>query len=171
MSERFDVDAFWQELSPDAQRCIGVAAVLFVASFDAEHSDDLSEVALRRWLHARRTVFHFLRAIGPNRRQLTEGPDLSTVAIRACRVCGCTEDSACEGGCHWVGPDLCSQCGPEIAANGNGFEFDCTGCGRHIAQRIPLTGDRCVLCLNMPDWFRDAKLRRIFAPDWRPLDA
>ena len=28
----------------------------------------------------------------------------------ACRVCGCTEDNACEGGCTWVEEDLCSAC-------------------------------------------------------------
>lgn len=28
----------------------------------------------------------------------------------ACRVCGCTDLHACEGGCYWVEPDLCSQC-------------------------------------------------------------
>lgn len=28
----------------------------------------------------------------------------------ACRVCGCTDERACEGGCSWVEPDLCSQC-------------------------------------------------------------
>ncbi|MCL6599810.1 MAG: hypothetical protein K6T81_13905 [Alicyclobacillus macrosporangiidus] len=27
-----------------------------------------------------------------------------------CRVCGCTESRACEGGCYWVEPDLCSRC-------------------------------------------------------------
>lgn len=29
---------------------------------------------------------------------------------RSCRVCGCTDDQACDGGCVWVGPDLCSAC-------------------------------------------------------------
>ena len=29
---------------------------------------------------------------------------------RTCRVCGCTEESACEGGCSWVEEDLCSAC-------------------------------------------------------------
>jgi len=29
---------------------------------------------------------------------------------RKCRVCGCTEDNACEGGCSWVEDDLCSAC-------------------------------------------------------------
>lgn len=32
---------------------------------------------------------------------------------RACRVCGCTEDSACftdEGPCGWAEADLCTAC-------------------------------------------------------------
>jgi len=32
---------------------------------------------------------------------------------RTCRVCGCTDDQACEGGCHWVEDDLCSSCAPK----------------------------------------------------------
>jgi len=27
-----------------------------------------------------------------------------------CRVCGCTWNNACPGGCYWVEPDLCSRC-------------------------------------------------------------
>jgi len=27
-----------------------------------------------------------------------------------CRVCGCTQNRACPGGCYWVEPDLCSAC-------------------------------------------------------------
>lgn len=27
-----------------------------------------------------------------------------------CRVCGCTNDRACDGGCYWSQPDLCSSC-------------------------------------------------------------
>jgi hypothetical protein len=30
---------------------------------------------------------------------------------RICRACGCTDDTACLGGCYWVAEDLCSQCG------------------------------------------------------------
>lgn len=38
----------------------------------------------------------------------------------ACRVCGCTDDDACAGGCAWVpdpsGPGpLCSVCLPDVA--------------------------------------------------------
>lgn len=32
------------------------------------------------------------------------------VADRRCRVCGCTEERACRGGCCWMGWDLCSAC-------------------------------------------------------------
>jgi hypothetical protein len=28
--------------------------------------------------------------------------------VRCCRVCGCTEDNACDGGCTWIGEELCS---------------------------------------------------------------
>jgi hypothetical protein len=29
---------------------------------------------------------------------------------RACRVCGCTDNQACPGGCWWADEDLCSAC-------------------------------------------------------------
>ena len=32
------------------------------------------------------------------------------LAARKCRLCGCTEDRACKGGCAWIEWDLCSQC-------------------------------------------------------------
>jgi hypothetical protein len=31
-------------------------------------------------------------------------------SIGTCRLCGCTDDNACFGGCYWVEPDLCSEC-------------------------------------------------------------
>lgn len=30
-----------------------------------------------------------------------------------CRVCGCTDQYACIGGCYWIEPDLCSSCAPK----------------------------------------------------------
>ncbi|HXA68858.1 MAG TPA: hypothetical protein VNW24_00310 [Stellaceae bacterium] len=29
---------------------------------------------------------------------------------RTCRVCGCTDDRACPGGCSWIESTLCSAC-------------------------------------------------------------
>lgn len=40
--------------------------------------------------------------IGPARAEGT--PD------GTCRICGCTDERACPGGCEWVEPDLCSRC-------------------------------------------------------------
>lgn len=37
---------------------------------------------------------------------------------RACRVCGCTEQAACPGGCAWVEADLCSACRALLARGG-----------------------------------------------------
>ncbi|MFN4176459.1 hypothetical protein [Phenylobacterium sp.] len=38
---------------------------------------------------------------------------LNTLRGRAvCRICGCWELEACEGGCGWVEADRCSACDP-----------------------------------------------------------
>jgi len=39
--------------------------------------------------------------------QARPSPDSSPMA---CRVCGCTDDQACPGGCAWAAPSLCSRC-------------------------------------------------------------
>ncbi|RJX17688.1 MAG: hypothetical protein C4575_12655 [Desulforudis sp.] len=36
------------------------------------------------------------------------------VANATCRVCGCTDDLACPGGCYWVEQNLCSRCAEEM---------------------------------------------------------
>lgn len=40
--------------------------------------------------------------------------------LRICRGCGCWEEAACDGGCEWVEPDLCSRCVPEAEFNDDG---------------------------------------------------
>ena len=37
-------------------------------------------------------------------------------AQRRCRVCGCTDDNACPGGCYWMEDDLCSECAKTAGA-------------------------------------------------------
>lgn len=41
---------------------------------------------------------------------------MSVKVPRTCRICGCSDRKACPGGCHWVGPDLCSACVPNAVA-------------------------------------------------------
>ncbi len=36
-----------------------------------------------------------------------------------CRVCGCTDNNACPGGCYWVEDDLCSKCAAKEATDEN----------------------------------------------------
>lgn len=33
--------------------------------------------------------------------------------LRCCKLCGCTDERGCEGGCYWVLPDVCSRCAIE----------------------------------------------------------
>lgn len=42
-------------------------------------------------------------------------------AVRTCRVCGCTDISACESGCWWVADDLCSNCSGPPPRRANTF--------------------------------------------------
>lgn len=41
--------------------------------------------------------------------QVARGHDVAA-GLPACEECGCTENGACEGGCSWVKPRLCSSC-------------------------------------------------------------
>lgn len=41
-----------------------------------------------------------------------------TEPVRACKHCGCTETTPCDGGCSWVMDNVCSQCVPVEAIVG-----------------------------------------------------
>lgn len=49
--------------------------------------------------------------------ELLNEPGDEDFEIPACRVCECTDEAGCEGGCWWVpdpaGGDLCSTCAAE----------------------------------------------------------
>jgi hypothetical protein len=60
--------------------------------------------------------------------------------VRSCRVCGCTDDHACEGGCSWVEPDLCSACA-EATAIPAGIPFDSTKGGVMVLDYMPEAED------------------------------
>ncbi|MBP6876586.1 MAG: hypothetical protein KBC34_01070 [Phenylobacterium sp.] len=32
--------------------------------------------------------------------------------VRTCNICGCCQDSACDGGCSWASDSLCTACAP-----------------------------------------------------------
>lgn len=37
-------------------------------------------------------------------------PECQEWWAKICKVCGCSEEDPCEGGCSWVEEDLCSAC-------------------------------------------------------------
>lgn len=47
-----------------------------------------------------------------------EAERAALTVVAACRVCGCTDDRACPGGCAWVEPDLCSVCAHALDETG-----------------------------------------------------
>jgi hypothetical protein len=112
MTGRFDARALWAGLTAEQQREVGEIALLLLVSEDG--AGDGSVVG-RRWEHAHDEAEHRLDRYLPIAAAFPEGPDLEAVGVRACRVCGCTDRSACEEGCEWVGEDLCSACQPVVA--------------------------------------------------------
>lgn len=66
---------------------------------------------------------------------------------QACRSCGCTNFSACPGGCWWVEDDLCSSCDYEATGNhqriAEAFEY-----GRNYPSHFEavLAGDETYVC-------------------------
>lgn len=74
------------------------------------------DAALAVVVPAALVVFAFLVllwAFAPRRPKVVDRRQLADRrAVRTCRRCGCTDDRACAGGCHWVADDLCSACPP-----------------------------------------------------------
>jgi hypothetical protein len=123
MAERFNPRAAWDALDADQQRAIGEAALLLHVSTEAQainsdHAPTPELVAAdRRWEHAEQVAWNLLTETIPVDADLyPDGPDLAAIGIRACRECGCTDDSACPEGCSWIEVDLCSACAREAGA-------------------------------------------------------
>ena len=110
---RFDAHQAWAALSEDKQRAIGEAALLLQVSTEAQMlamDDAASTPAARRWERAEQIAWQHFATIPIDPDLYPGGPDLATLGIQACRVCGCTNEAACEDGCSWVEDDLCSAC-------------------------------------------------------------
>ncbi len=121
MTARFNPRETWDALDSDQQRAVGEAALLLHVSTEAqgincEMTDPSPELlrADRRWERGEQTAWRLLsEAIPVDADLYPDGPDLAAIGIRACRMCGCTDDNACfPAGCIWVEPDLCSACEP-----------------------------------------------------------
>jgi len=77
------------------------------------------------------------RALPPARRAEIEDDDEDMEDVPRCRVCGCTDEHACPGGCSWVedpeGGDLCSACAERMKnCPIENCPEDATGCPCHL---------------------------------------
>lgn len=114
-AHRIDPAAAWDNLPPDAQRALGIAALTTMIS--AMAGDDLDEfvaaveAAEARGFEEMESVVMEHLARGDGALQVI---DTATLGFPSCRICGCVEDRACEGGCGWANAarDLCTVCAP-----------------------------------------------------------
>lgn len=102
------------------------AAVLVLAMALGSHEASMTEQVWRRPSAHHGRYLNFLAACGYELSEIEQlvidllattvtEVDEEEFDIPRCRVCGCTDDEACEGGCSWVADpedegDLCSQC-------------------------------------------------------------
>ena len=101
-------------LSPAQQRAFGEMALVTLLAWESREGRGvarLSPQVKERWGYAVVAIWNRIAMLIPDVAKYPEGPDLAALGIRACRVCGCVEESACSPNrCVWVAPDLCSAC-------------------------------------------------------------
>lgn len=113
MDERFNARRAWAALDEHQRQAVGEAALLLQLASEAQDAaiDDPPTAVSRRWELAFRVAARLLEAATPTNYDLYPGgPNLAAIEVCACRICGCTDEFGCRGGCWWIEPDLCSAC-------------------------------------------------------------
>jgi hypothetical protein len=124
---RFDGFAMWAELDPEEQAEIGPAALELVAAWNLQERvyedaigapfaklGDIADARIAQFL-----MEYFTAYIGREALEAPDGsPRVPSLLGQVCRDCGCTDDNACEGGCGWAKPDLCTACAMEAVECG-----------------------------------------------------
>lgn len=139
---RFDGVAIWDSLSAGQQRTIGVFALEYmIAVIGLDRLENAPErlgfsADLRAFKAASDLLCGLLvdelvaaiEDIVPALRHDTLPMPLPSMLGTVCRVCGCSEPDACEGGCTWVEAEACE--GGEIWAE-TGLCSACAGTADH----------------------------------------
>lgn len=120
---QFDVEAYYDRLTAEERRAIGLAAVTFVVGSAGymlliKPRHGTIHPGTDGWFAAReagRDALNNAVLVARDGQPILTAlhrPALAAIGVRSCRICGCTELHACPGGCHWVAADLCSACAP-----------------------------------------------------------
>ena len=119
---RFDGAAAWATLSAEQQVEIGAIALEFIVSWHGLDSDELHSMEGMPRAKAFGAADSLLGDMLMDAVSVAIGdavPALSDDGLPVpipsllgpiCCVCGCSEAKACEGGCAWAGPNLCTAC-------------------------------------------------------------
>jgi hypothetical protein len=109
-SERAEFGALGLEL------IVGIKAMQ--ATEDPERPDEPTESPSNRAAHAAVAKIvvlmdEALRGLSPALADMFDDhPPVPSLVGDVCETCGCTEEDACEGGCAWQRPGLCTTCAP-----------------------------------------------------------
>jgi hypothetical protein len=118
---RFDGATAWVSLTPEQQAFIGAIALEFVVNM---HGEDAYFTGLEAKPEARPFIAGapllsdmLMTAVDDAIRDSVPAlhDDELPIPIPSslgpvCRVCRCSEEDACDGGCGWAEPDLCTAC-------------------------------------------------------------
>jgi len=118
--ERFDGADAWSKLPPDVQAEIGAIA-LEMAAVSRLHDrccqDGLPEIYHRTGDAAIVELWRDLQAVTSvalpeDAFEASDGrmPRIPARLGGVCRVCGCSQNDACDAGCGWAAEDLCTAC-------------------------------------------------------------
>lgn len=115
----FDGEAVWATLAPDQQAAIGARALEYVVACEVLNFTAIANVPLA-WARAGEASIDATQAeleacvdahVGQERMYDDAGrPLVPSVVGMFCRRCGCSQYDACDGGCDWAEPYLCTAC-------------------------------------------------------------
>jgi hypothetical protein len=113
---KFDPLAHWRALPPEIQERLGTAAAIVAYARKASvYVDDRTGLGFETAeFHADTVLQEAAADIEFAEDERPPLPDLSKLGIRACRMCGCTDQCGCPEGCSWVAADVCSSCDDRI---------------------------------------------------------
>jgi hypothetical protein len=122
----FDGAAVWATLAPDQQAEIGARALEFVDACEVLNFGGYADVPLA-WARAGEASMDAAQAelencvdthVGQEAMYDQAGrPLVPSVVGMFCRRCGCSQYDACDEGCGWAEPYLCTACaGPAVEA-------------------------------------------------------
>jgi len=110
--QRFNGIKSWAALTPRQQAAVGAAALEYAACFLAADETDNDVILRATSANDARLADELFDAVKASMADALFGDMVPSRIGRVCRKCGCTEYDACQDGCTWVEPDLCSACAP-----------------------------------------------------------